>query len=73
MFHPWAGKIPGRKNGNLLQYSLLKHPMDRGAWPDDGEGAAGAPAARGAGAAAGVDAGAGPAPRQGTRAPRPLP
>ena len=25
-------KIPGEGNGNPLQYSCLKNPMDRGAW-----------------------------------------
>ena len=31
-FNPWVGKIPGRGNGNPLQYSCLENPMDRGAW-----------------------------------------
>ena len=31
-FDPWVGKIPWKGNGNLLQYSFLKNPMDRGAW-----------------------------------------
>ena len=31
-FDPWVGKIPGGGNGNPLQYSFLKNPMDRGAW-----------------------------------------
>ena len=31
-FDPWVGKIPGEGNGNLLQYSCLGNPMDRGAW-----------------------------------------
>ena len=26
------GLIPGEGNGNLLQYSCLGNPMDRGAW-----------------------------------------
>ena len=26
--------LPGEGNGNLLQYSCLGNPMDRGAWPD---------------------------------------
>ena len=26
------GKSPGVGNGNLLQYSCLENPMDRGAW-----------------------------------------
>ena len=28
---PGSGKSPGRGNGNLLQYSCLENPMDRGA------------------------------------------
>ena len=33
-FDPWvgSGRAPGRGNGNSLQYSCLKNPMDRGAW-----------------------------------------
>ena len=31
-FNTWVGKIPGRGNGNPLQYSCLENPMDRGAW-----------------------------------------
>ena len=31
-FDPWVGKIPGGGNGNPLQYSCLKNPMDREAW-----------------------------------------
>ena len=31
-FHPWSGTSPGEGNGNLLQYSRLENPMDRGAW-----------------------------------------
>ena len=27
-----SGRYPGEGNGNLLQYSCLKNPMDRGAW-----------------------------------------
>ena len=27
-----VGKIPGEGNGNLLRYSHLGNPMDRGAW-----------------------------------------
>ena len=27
-----GGTSPGEGNGNLLQYSCLEHPMDRGAW-----------------------------------------
>ena len=26
------GRSPGEGNGNLLQYSCLRNPMDRGAW-----------------------------------------
>ena len=29
---PGSGKTPGGGNGNTLQYSCLKNPMDRGAW-----------------------------------------
>ena len=29
---PGPGRSAGRGNGNLLQYSCLKNPMDRGAW-----------------------------------------
>ena len=29
---PWLGRSPGEGNGNPLQYSCLKNPMDRGAW-----------------------------------------
>ena len=29
---PRSGKTPGGGNGNLLQYSCLENPMDRGAW-----------------------------------------
>ena len=28
----WSGRSPGGGNGNSLQYSCLKNPMDRGAW-----------------------------------------
>ena len=27
-----SGRSPGEENGNLLQYSCLGDPMDRGAW-----------------------------------------
>ena len=27
-----SGKSPGEENVNLLQYSCLENPMDRGAW-----------------------------------------
>ena len=30
--NPGSGKSPGGGNGNSLQYSCLKNPMDRGAW-----------------------------------------
>ena len=29
---PGSGRSPGEGNGNLLQYSCLEIPMDRGAW-----------------------------------------
>ena len=29
---PGSGRFPGGGNGNLLQYSCLDNPMDRGAW-----------------------------------------
>ena len=29
---PGSGKVPGKGNGYLLQYSYLKNPTDRGAW-----------------------------------------
>ena len=29
---PGLGRCPGKGNGNPLQYSCLKNPMDRGAW-----------------------------------------
>jgi len=29
---PGSGRAPGEGNGNLLQYSCLENPMDRGAW-----------------------------------------
>ena len=29
---PGSGEAPGEGNGNLLQYSYLGNPMDRGAW-----------------------------------------
>ena len=33
VFDPWVGKIPWRGgHGNLLQYSCLENPMDRGTW-----------------------------------------
>ena len=29
---PGSGRSPGEGNGNLLQFSCLGNPMDRGAW-----------------------------------------
>ena len=29
---PGSGRPPGVEHGNLLQYSYLENPMDRGAW-----------------------------------------
>ena len=29
---PGSGRSPGEENGNSLQYSCLKNPMDRGIW-----------------------------------------
>ena len=29
---PGSGKSPGEGNGNLIQYSCLGNPMDRGTW-----------------------------------------
>ena len=29
---PRSGRFPGGGDGNLLQYSCLENPMDRGAW-----------------------------------------
>ena len=29
---PGLGRAPGEGNGNLLQFSRLEKPMDRGAW-----------------------------------------
>ena len=34
------GRFPGNGNGNLLQYSYLENPMDRGAWRDSVHGVA---------------------------------
>ena len=31
---PGMERFPGEGNGNLLQYSCLGNPMDRGAWQD---------------------------------------
>ena len=30
--NPGSGRSPGGGNGNPLQYSCLRNPMDRGAW-----------------------------------------
>ena len=37
---PGLGRSPGVGNGDLLQYSCLGHPMDRGAWQATVHGAA---------------------------------
>jgi len=37
---PGSGRSPGGGHGNLLQYSCLKNPMDRGAWQATVHGAA---------------------------------
>ena len=29
---PGSGRFPGGRHGNMLQYSFLENPMDRGAW-----------------------------------------
>ena len=29
---PGSGRSPGEENGNLLLYSCLENPRDRGAW-----------------------------------------
>ena len=29
---PGLGRSPGGRDGNILQYSFLENPMDRGAW-----------------------------------------
>ena len=29
---PGSRRSPGEESGNLLQYSCLENPMDRGAW-----------------------------------------
>ena len=29
---PGSGRLPGEGNGNVLQYSCLRSPMDRGTW-----------------------------------------
>ena len=35
---PGSGRSPGGVHGNPLQYSCLKNPMDRGAWPATARG-----------------------------------
>ena len=37
---PVLGRSPGRGNGNLLQYSCLENPMDRGDWQSTVHGVA---------------------------------
>ena len=37
---PGSGRSPGEGKGNLLQYSCLGNPMDRGAWWDTVHGVA---------------------------------
>ena len=37
---PGLGRSPGGGHGNLLQYSCLENPMDRGAWQATVHGAA---------------------------------
>ena len=36
---PGSGRSPGEGNDNLLQYSSLENPMDRGAWQATVQGA----------------------------------
>ena len=38
--NPGSGISPGVGNDNLLQYSCLENPMDRGAWLDTVNGVA---------------------------------
>ena len=38
--NPGSGRSPGVGNDNLLQYSCLENPMDRGAWLDTVDGVA---------------------------------
>ena len=40
---PGSGRSPGEGNGNPLQYSCLKNPMDRGAWQATVHGTAKSP------------------------------
>ena len=35
---PGSGRPPGEGNGNLLQYSCLGNPMDRGVWQQQSMG-----------------------------------
>ena len=35
---PWLGRSPAEGNGNPLQYSYLKNPIDRGAWQASAHG-----------------------------------
>ncbi|XP_070323738.1 T-lymphocyte surface antigen Ly-9-like isoform X4 [Odocoileus virginianus] len=37
---PWSGRFPGGGNGNLLQYSCMENPMNRGAWQATAHGVA---------------------------------
>ena len=37
---PGSGRSPGGGNGNLVRYSCLENPMDRGAWWDAVHGVA---------------------------------
>ena len=37
---PELGRFPGKGNGNPLQYSCLRNPMDRGAWQATAHGVA---------------------------------
>ena len=37
---PGLGRSPGGGNSNLLQYSCLENPMDKGAWRDTVHGVA---------------------------------
>ena len=37
---PGSARSPGEGNGNLLQYSCLGNPMDRGAWKATAQGVA---------------------------------
>ena len=37
---PGSGRSPGGGHGNLLQYSCLENPMDRGVWKATDHGVA---------------------------------